>query len=72
MSDCLLMNMSTLLADGFSHSTRYVTIGDTVRGFSMILSGELDHVPEQMFLYAGPIDDVLARYAQQRTHADND
>ncbi len=72
MSDCLLIICQRCSRMDFSHITRYVTIGDTVRGFSMILSGELDHVPEQMFLYAGPIDDVLARYAQQRTHADND
>jgi F-type H+-transporting ATPase subunit beta len=45
---------------------RYVSINDTVRGFSMILNGELDHVPEQMFLYAGPIDDVLDAYNQSR------
>jgi F-type H+-transporting ATPase subunit beta len=45
---------------------RYVSITDTVRGFSMILNGELDHVPEQMFLYAGPIDDVMDAYNQSR------
>ncbi len=32
---------------------QYVPIAETVRGFGMILAGELDHVPEQMFLYAG-------------------
>jgi F-type H+-transporting ATPase subunit beta len=41
---------------------RYVPIKDTVRGFRMILDGELDHVPEQMFYMAGPIEDVLERY----------
>jgi F-type H+/Na+-transporting ATPase subunit beta len=45
---------------------QYVTINETVRGFGMILSGELDHIPEQMFLYAGQIDDVIARYEQSR------
>jgi F-type H+-transporting ATPase subunit beta len=43
---------------------RYVSIKDTVRGFRMILDGELDHIPEQMFYMAGPIEDVQARYAE--------
>ncbi|NWF68196.1 MAG: F0F1 ATP synthase subunit beta [Chloroflexi bacterium] len=41
---------------------RYVKVRDTVRGFRMILDGELDHIPEQLFYMAGPIDDVLKRY----------
>jgi F-type H+-transporting ATPase subunit beta len=41
---------------------RYVKVRDTVRGFRMILDGELDHIPEQMFYMAGPIEDVLKRY----------
>jgi F-type H+-transporting ATPase subunit beta len=44
------------------HEGRYVPVRDTVRGFRMILDGELDHIPEQMFYMAGPIEDVLARY----------
>ena len=47
---------------------RYVPIKDTIRGFKMILEGELDLVPEQMFYMAGPIEDVQQRYdeAKQR------
>ncbi|MBZ0295391.1 MAG: F0F1 ATP synthase subunit beta [Anaerolineae bacterium] len=41
---------------------RYVPIPDTVKGFRMILNGEVDHVPEQLFYMAGPIEEVLARY----------
>lgn len=41
---------------------RYVKIADTVKGFRMTLDGELDHVPEQFFYMAGPIDDVLHRH----------
>ena len=41
---------------------RYVPVRDTVRGFRMILDGEMDHIPEQMFYMAGPIEDVLQRY----------
>jgi F-type H+-transporting ATPase subunit beta len=42
---------------------RYVPVRDTIRGFRMILDGELDDVPEELFRMAGPIEDVLARYA---------
>ncbi|MCU0496450.1 MAG: F0F1 ATP synthase subunit beta [Anaerolineae bacterium] len=41
---------------------RYVKVKDTVRGFRMILDGELDYIPEQMFFMAGPIEEVLQRY----------
>jgi F-type H+-transporting ATPase subunit beta len=44
---------------------RYVRLRDTVRGFRMILDGEVDHIPEQLFYMAGPIEDVLARYEQE-------
>ena len=43
---------------------RYVPVRDTVRGFRMILDGELDHIPEQMFYMAGAIEDVLQRHAE--------
>ena len=43
---------------------KYVKIKDTIRGFRMILDGELDHIPEQMFYMTGPIEDVLARYEE--------
>jgi F-type H+-transporting ATPase subunit beta len=45
---------------------RYVPIKETIRGFRMILDGELDHVPEQMFYMAGPIDDVIQRYEEAK------
>jgi F-type H+-transporting ATPase subunit beta len=44
---------------------RYVPIKDTVRGFRMILDGEVDHIPEQDFYMSGPIEDVLERYSQR-------
>ena len=42
---------------------KYVKIGDTVRGFRMILDGEVDHISEQDFYMAGAIDDVMERHA---------
>ncbi len=40
---------------------RYVPVSETVRGFRMILDGELDDVPEQYFYMAGSIEDVIER-----------
>jgi F-type H+-transporting ATPase subunit beta len=38
---------------------KYVPLADSVRSFRMIVDGELDHLPEQAFYMAGPIEDVL-------------
>jgi len=40
---------------------RFVPREETVRGFKMIVEGELDDVPEQAFYMAGGIDEVLER-----------
>ncbi|WP_189636959.1 F0F1 ATP synthase subunit beta [Hydrogenovibrio crunogenus] len=40
---------------------RYVPLKETLRGFKMIISGELDDIPEQAFMYAGDIDEVLEK-----------
>ena len=37
----------------------YVKIQDTIKGFGMILSGELDHLPEDAFYMKGTIDEVI-------------
>ena len=39
---------------------KYVPIKDTVKGFSEIISGKLDHVPEEKFYLVGGIEDVQA------------
>ena len=38
-----------------------VPIEETIRGFKMILNGEMDEYPEQAFMNAGTIDDVIAK-----------
>ncbi|MDQ7025064.1 MAG: F0F1 ATP synthase subunit beta [Anaerolineae bacterium] len=45
----------------------YVPIKDTVRGFRMLLDGDVDHIPEQMFYMQGTIDGVLKRYEDSQT-----
>jgi F-type H+/Na+-transporting ATPase subunit beta len=38
-----------------------VPIDETIRGFKMILDGEVDSLPEQAFLNVGTIDDAIAK-----------
>ncbi|MFK7970542.1 MAG: F0F1 ATP synthase subunit beta [Bacteroidia bacterium] len=38
----------------------FVSIEDTIRGFNMIIDGELDHLPEGAFYLKGGIDQVIA------------
>jgi F-type H+-transporting ATPase subunit beta len=40
----------------------YVKVEDTIKGFKMILEGELDHIPEQDFYMKGNIQDVIDTY----------
>jgi len=40
----------------------YVPLKETVRGFKEIIDGKHDDIPEQMFLYAGTIDEVVERF----------
>ncbi len=40
---------------------QYVPLKETIRGFKEILEGKHDDVPESAFLFAGTIDDVVAR-----------
>ncbi len=39
----------------------FVSLEDTIKGFSLILSGEMDQYPETSFNLAGTIDDVIKR-----------
>ncbi len=38
-----------------------VDIKDTIKGFNMIMDGELDHLPEAAFNLVGTIDDAIAK-----------
>ena len=38
-----------------------VPLSETIRGFKMILDGEVDYLPEQAFLNVGTIDDAIAK-----------
>lgn len=38
---------------------KYVTVAETIRGFKMILDGELDHISENDFYMKGTIEEVM-------------
>jgi len=41
---------------------KYVPLKETVRGFREIMDGKHDEIPESCFLFAGTIDDVVAKF----------
>jgi len=49
-------------ADSTGYAPRYVPVEKTVKAFGEIISGSLDHIPEQHFFMKGDIDDVLESY----------
>ena len=48
-----------------------VPIEETIRGFKMILSGEVDKYPEQAFLTVGTIDEAIAKGEKMLKEAEN-
>jgi F-type H+-transporting ATPase subunit beta len=40
---------------------KYVSLTETIQGFSIILNGELDELPEQTFYLVGNIDEVIVK-----------
>jgi len=40
---------------------KYVSLEDTIKGFNMVLDGELDDLPEQAFYLVGNVDEVIAK-----------
>jgi len=40
---------------------KYVSLKDTIKGFKMIASGELDHLPEQAFYMVGTIEEAVEK-----------
>ena len=41
---------------------KYVPLKETIRGFREIIEGKHDEIPESFFLYAGTIDEVVAKF----------
>ena len=47
-------------------SGKYVELKDTINSFKTILNGELDEIPETMFMYVGSIEDVWKKYKEKK------
>jgi F-type H+-transporting ATPase subunit beta len=45
---------------------KYVTLEESIHGFEEILSGALDHIPEQAFYMKGNIEEVKAAAEQMK------
>jgi F-type H+-transporting ATPase subunit beta len=45
---------------------KYVSLADTIAGFKEILSGSLDHLPEQAFYLVGSIEEAKAKAEKLR------
>ena len=43
------------------HLGKYVPLKETIRGFKMILDGEMDEYPENAFFNVGTIDEVIEK-----------
>jgi len=46
---------------------KYVKVEDTVKGFAELISGNLDHIPEQCFYMAGGLDEVFANHEKMKS-----
>ena len=52
------------IAEVFTGSPgKYVSLAETIEGFTKILGGELDDLPEQSFYLVGNITEVLSKAA---------
>jgi F-type H+-transporting ATPase subunit beta len=40
---------------------KYVSLADTIKGFNMVLDGEMDELPEQAFYLVGDIDEAIEK-----------
>ncbi len=45
---------------------KYVPVSETVKSFARILEGEVDHIPEQFFMYKGAIEETIAEYEAKK------
>ncbi|KAG5585865.1 hypothetical protein H5410_046299 [Solanum commersonii] len=63
------LDATTVLSRGLAAKTevftgspgKYVGLAETIQGFELILSGELDGLPEQAFYLVGTIDEATAK-----------
>ena len=57
------MSQALFVASAFNGlEGQYVPLKETIRGFSEIIDGKCDDIPESCFLYVGTIDDAYEKY----------
>ncbi len=62
------LSQSFHVAEQFTgYKGTYVPLKETIRGFREISEGKHDEIPESCFLYAGTIDDVVAKWKGQQS-----
>ena len=50
------------MAEVFTGSPgKYVSLAETIEGFKLILSGELDDLPEQAFYLVGTLEEAVTK-----------
>jgi F-type H+-transporting ATPase subunit beta len=58
------------VAETFTGKTgKFVSLVDTLHGFSQIVDGALDHIPEQAFYMTGTIEEVLQNAEKMKDYA---
>lgn len=56
------MSQPFFVAEVFTGSPgKYVSLAETIEGFKLILSGELDSLPEQAFYLVGTMEEAIAK-----------
>jgi F-type H+-transporting ATPase subunit beta len=56
------MSQPFFVAEQFTGNPgKFVSLEDTIKSFKAIISGEVDDLPEQAFLYCGGLDEVYAK-----------
>jgi len=56
------MSQPFQVAEVFTGSPgKFVSLAETIKGFKMILNGELDHLPEVAFYMVGGIEEVVQK-----------
>lgn len=51
---------------------KFVPVTETIKGFSEIVTGNVDHIPEQLFFMKGSIDEVYDAYKEYKSNLSTD
>ncbi len=61
------LSQPMFVAEAFTGKAgKYVKIPDTIRGFDELISGRVDHIPEQFFFMVGGLEEVIENYEKSK------